>query len=151
MRCAAGAGAAAGRTAPLETLAQLRRQSLFVAPFQPSNDPLPSAQDSPPPREPDSDLGHADVPPAHRAPHGHALPDPSQRGEEGHPWPDPNQGHSHGLHLPAPLERMKESAVHAAEGVKLRLHLSGGGGGGGTAEERTGRGPQGRQGGAQGC
>ncbi|KAI7842082.1 hypothetical protein COHA_004277 [Chlorella ohadii] len=95
-------------------------------------------EDSPSPREPDSDLGHADVPPAHRPPHGHALPDASRGGEEeGHPWPDPNQGHGHGLHLPAPLERMKESAVHAVEGVKLRLHLSGGGGGG-TAEERTG-------------
>lgn len=80
------------------------------------------------------------MPPAHAPPHGHALPDPSQRGEgeEGHPWPQ--QGHEHGLHLPAPLERMKESAVHAVEGVKLRLHLSGAGGGGGTgtAEERTG-------------
>ncbi|PRW45637.1 hypothetical protein C2E21_6004 [Chlorella sorokiniana] len=99
-------------------------------------------EDSPPPRDPDTDLGHADVPPAHRPPHGHALPDPAQRaeGEEGHPWPQQAQG-GHGLHLPAPLERMKESAVHAVEGVALRLHLSGAGGGGaGTAaaEERTG-------------
>lgn len=77
------------------------------------------------------------MPPPHGPPHGHPVPGPSEGGEEGHPWPgqEQQQGHSHGLHLPAPLERMKESAVHAVEGVKLRLHL---GSGMGSAEERTG-------------
>lgn len=36
---------------------------------------------------------------------------------------------------PGPLEKMRESAAHAVEGVKLRLHL---GSAGATAEQRTG-------------
>ena len=39
-----------------------------------------------------------------------------------------------------PLDKMRESAVHAVEGVKMRLHLAGAAEGHGqpTAEERTG-------------
>ena len=69
--------------------------------------------DGPPPTEADHDLGHTE-------------------------WID-----SHHKGGAGPLERMKESAVHAVEGVKMRLHLSGSGGGGThqpSAEERTGEG-----------
>lgn len=84
----------------------------------------PQGEDEPP-QEPDTDLGHADVPPAHPPPH----PPLNHHAGQG-------AGHErHLLHLPGPLERVRETAVHAVQDVKHRLHLDGGEP---TAEQRTG-------------
>lgn len=76
-----------------------------------------------PAQEPDRDLGHAEWPP------GHGRTHPAGAGGA-HGGPANDAAHANAV------ERMREAAHHAVEGVKMRLHL--GAGGGPTAEERTG-------------
>ncbi|KAL4437331.1 hypothetical protein ABPG75_004470 [Micractinium tetrahymenae] len=78
-----------------------------------------------PPQEPDRDLGHADWPPSHS--HSHAHPASAGASPE---------GSTHDAAHASALERMREAAAHAVEGVKMRLHL--GAAGEPTAEQRTG-------------
>lgn len=75
-----------------------------------------------PPHEPDTDLGHAEWPPSHA--HNHPAGASTSEG-----------GAQNAVHASA-LERMREAAAHAVEGVRMRLHL--GAAGEPTAEQRTG-------------